>query len=82
MLECEVQIPKCLSGGQGVDQGQALEHGKYCTLLDAIDIPPAFPLDRAERTIDFGIVQIGDTEYLLPTAGYWLAAFAMRARVS
>jgi len=43
--------------------------------LGAIDIPAAFPLDRAERSIDFGMVQIGDNQYLLPTTGYWFGCF-------
>jgi len=43
--------------------------------LGAIDIPAGFPLDRAERSIDFGMVQIGENQYLLPTTGYWFGCF-------
>jgi hypothetical protein len=43
--------------------------------LEAIDIPAAFPLDRAERSVDFGMVRIGENQYLLPTTGYWFGCF-------
>jgi hypothetical protein len=43
--------------------------------LEAIDIPAAFPLDRAERSIDFGMVRIGENHYLLPATGYWFGCF-------
>jgi len=43
--------------------------------LEATDIPKAFPLDRAERSADFGVVQIGKEQYLLPTTGYWFGCY-------
>jgi hypothetical protein len=43
--------------------------------LGATEIPAAFPLDRAERSVDFATVRIGDTEYLLPTTAYWFGCF-------
>ncbi|HLG99497.1 MAG TPA: hypothetical protein VKX49_24530 [Bryobacteraceae bacterium] len=43
--------------------------------LEAVDVPEAFPLDRAERSIDFGTVQIGNNQYLLPATGYWFGCF-------
>lgn len=43
--------------------------------LEATDMPKAFPLDRAERSVDFGAVQIGTEQYLLPTTGYWFGCY-------
>ena len=43
--------------------------------LSASEIPSAFPLDRAERSVDFRTVQIGGAEYLLPTTAYWFGCF-------
>jgi len=43
--------------------------------LEATDMPKAFPLDRAERSVDFGEVQIGKEQYLLPTTGYWFGCY-------
>jgi len=43
--------------------------------LSATGIPGAFPLDRAERSVDFGAVQIGGKDYLLPTTAYWFGCF-------
>ena len=43
--------------------------------LEAADMPPAFPLDRAERSADFGTIGIGGEQYLLPTTAYWFGCF-------
>ncbi|MGA2878257.1 MAG: hypothetical protein ABSG13_04845 [Bryobacteraceae bacterium] len=43
--------------------------------LEATDMPKAFPLDRAERSVDFGAVHIGPEQYLLPTTGYWFGCY-------
>jgi hypothetical protein len=43
--------------------------------LEATDMPKAFPLDRAERSADFGVVPIGKEQYLLPTTGYWFGCY-------
>jgi hypothetical protein len=43
--------------------------------LEATEMPKGFPLDRAERSVDFGPVQIGTEQYLLPTTGYWFGCY-------
>jgi hypothetical protein len=43
--------------------------------LEAIDMPTGFPLDRAERSVDFGVVRVGAEQYLLPTTGYWFGCY-------
>jgi hypothetical protein len=43
--------------------------------LEATDIPRGFPLDRAERSVDFGVVRVGAEQYLLPTTGYWFGCY-------
>ena len=43
--------------------------------LQATEIPKAFPLDVAERSVDLGHVRIGGEQYLLPTTGYWFGCF-------
>lgn len=43
--------------------------------LEATDIPKTFPLDRAERSVDFGVVQIGTEQYLLPVTGFWFGCY-------
>jgi hypothetical protein len=43
--------------------------------LEATDMPKGFPLDRAERSVDFGLAQIGTEQYLLPTTGYWFGCY-------
>jgi hypothetical protein len=43
--------------------------------LEGTDMPKAFPLDRAERSVDFGVVQIGKQQYFLPTTGYWFGCY-------
>jgi hypothetical protein len=43
--------------------------------LEATDIPAAFPLDRAERSLDLSTVRIGAAEYGLPATGYWFGCF-------
>jgi hypothetical protein len=43
--------------------------------LEATGLPSAFPLDRAERSVDFARVRIGETDYLLPTTAYWFGCF-------
>ena len=43
--------------------------------LEAKDIPFAFPIDRAERSIDFDIVRIGEEQYLLPVTAYWFGCY-------
>jgi len=43
--------------------------------LEATDMPKGFPLDRAERSVDFGVVRIGAEQYLLPTTGYWFGCY-------
>jgi len=43
--------------------------------LEAIDVPRGFPLDRAERSVDYGLVQIGTERYLLPATGYWFGCY-------
>ena len=43
--------------------------------LEATEIPSAFPLDRAERSLDLGLVSIGNADYRLPVTGYWFGCF-------
>jgi hypothetical protein len=43
--------------------------------LEATDMPKGFPLDRAERSVDFGLTQIGTEQYLMPTTGYWFGCY-------
>lgn len=43
--------------------------------LEATGLPPAFPLDRAERSVDFALVRIGAADYLLPTTAYWFGCY-------
>ena len=43
--------------------------------LEATDIPKGFPLDRAERSVDFGVVRVGAEQYLLPSTGYWFGCY-------
>jgi hypothetical protein len=43
--------------------------------LEATEIPQAFPLDRAERSVDFSLVRIGAANYLLPKTAYWFGCF-------
>jgi hypothetical protein len=43
--------------------------------LEATDMPKGFPLDRAERSVDFGVVRVGAEQYLLPTTGYWFGCY-------
>lgn len=43
--------------------------------LEAVEIPQAFPLDRAERSVDFAAVRIGSAGYLLPKTAYWFGCF-------
>jgi len=43
--------------------------------LEATGMPTAFPLDRAERSVDFGMVRIGSEQYMVPTTAYWFGCF-------
>jgi len=43
--------------------------------LEAAEIPRAFPLDRAERWVDFAAVRIGAADYVLPKTAYWFGCF-------
>lgn len=43
--------------------------------LEATNMPAGFPLDRAERSVDFGLVRVGDEQYLLPKTGYWFGCY-------
>jgi hypothetical protein len=43
--------------------------------LEATDIPAAFPLDRAERSLDLATARIGASEYHLPSTGFWFGCF-------
>jgi hypothetical protein len=43
--------------------------------LEAVHVPAGFPLDRAERSVDFAMVRIGAAEFLLPTTGYWFGCY-------
>lgn len=43
--------------------------------LEATHVPAAFPLDRAERSVDFALVRIGDEQFLLPATGYWFGCY-------
>jgi hypothetical protein len=43
--------------------------------LEATNMPLGFPLDRAERSVDFGVVRIGAEQFLLPTTGYWFGCY-------
>jgi hypothetical protein len=43
--------------------------------LEATDVPKGFPLDRAERSVDFAMVQIGTEKYLMPATGYWFGCY-------
>lgn len=43
--------------------------------MEATEIPAAFPLDRAERSLDMGPVKIGNSQYHLPLTAYWFGCF-------
>jgi hypothetical protein len=43
--------------------------------LEATDMPGGFPLDRAERSVDFTAVHVGSEQYHLPTTGYWFGCY-------
>lgn len=43
--------------------------------LEATHIPSGFPLDRAERSVDFSEVGVGNQRFLLPTTGYWFGCY-------
>ncbi len=43
--------------------------------VDATGLPATFPLDRAERSVDYGMIRIGGEQYLLPSTGYWFGCF-------
>jgi hypothetical protein len=43
--------------------------------VEATNIPQGFPLDRAERSVDFEPVRIGPEQFLLPTTGYWFGCY-------
>lgn len=43
--------------------------------LEATEVPEGFPLDRAERSVDIGLVRIGTEQYLLPATGYWFGCY-------
>jgi hypothetical protein len=43
--------------------------------LQATEIPKAFPLDVAERSVDLDHIRLGGEQYLLPTTGYWFGCF-------
>jgi hypothetical protein len=43
--------------------------------IEATQMPKEFPLDRAERSVDVGPVQIGKERYLLPATGYWFGCY-------
>ncbi len=43
--------------------------------LEATDMPEGFPLDRAERSVDFAAVLVGSQQYHLPTTGYWFGCY-------
>jgi hypothetical protein len=43
--------------------------------MQAMQLPPTFPVDHAEMTLDYGPVRIGGKEYLLPTKTENLACF-------
>lgn len=43
--------------------------------LEAVEIPTAFPLDRAERSLDLDAVTIAATQYRLPITGFWFGCF-------
>jgi hypothetical protein len=43
--------------------------------LEATNMPSGFPLDRAERSVDFVPVRVGTEQYLLPTTGYWFGCY-------
>lgn len=53
-----------------------LETGNVTHLqLEATNVPAGFPLDRAERSVDFALVRIGDQQFLLPAIGYWFGCY-------
>jgi hypothetical protein len=43
--------------------------------LEAVNMPAGFPLDRAERSVDFGMVRIGNEQFLMPITGYWFGCY-------
>jgi hypothetical protein len=43
--------------------------------LEATEIPSGFPMDRAERSVDFHTFRVGPREYLLPATAYWFGCF-------
>lgn len=43
--------------------------------LEATDLPKAFPLDHAERSVDFEFDQIGSAQHLLPKTAYWFGCY-------
>jgi len=43
--------------------------------LEATGMPKAFPLDRAERSVDFDTIEIANEKFLLPKTGYWFGCY-------
>lgn len=43
--------------------------------LEATDIPSSFPMDRAERSVDFKTFTIGGKPHLLPATAFWFGCF-------
>jgi hypothetical protein len=39
--------------------------------LQYLEIPSAFPVDKVEREIEFGLVRIGENAYRMPVKGYY-----------
>jgi hypothetical protein len=60
---------------KGLMKVHARTHELLHVELEATDLPAAFPLDRAERSVDLATVSIGTSEYRLPVTGYWFGCF-------
>jgi hypothetical protein len=45
--------------------------------MEANDMPKGFPLDRAERSVHFGVLRVGPEQYLLPSTDIGLDATAI-----
>jgi hypothetical protein len=71
LSQSEIAFPSFRGSFKVKPQTQEVVHIE----LEATDMPKAFPLDRAERSADFGVVQIGKDQYLLPTTGYWFGCY-------
>ncbi|MBI3209630.1 MAG: hypothetical protein HYZ37_12130 [Candidatus Solibacter usitatus] len=55
-----------IAGYQGLIYVDADYHSVTRVTLDAIDIPPSFPVQQARTMLDYDFVKIGENEHVLP----------------